>query len=520
MSGKTLNYKKLLQPIDRVALAIMVLLLLLIGILLLSGDRTAPRVRDFSWQDKQVGSQDTAFILTFSRPMNHESVEANLKVIPENVEANSPATRSIPGKISWAGRRMAYTPLSPLPYGNKYTVQLKDATEQFPGSKSPGKPIQPFTAKFSTRDRVFAYIGVEKEEQGRLLLYNLTKAKKTLLTPPDLVVIDFKPYPDGDKILFSASDSKNKEHSFLAQQLYTVTTGISYLSPDQEKVSTEPAGRIEPVLDSKDYQNLKFDLSSDGKTIVVQRVNRRNPAEFGLWMIQPPNKPQPLKNEPGGDFLITPDSASVAMLQGQGVAILPLKPSAKPLEFLPKFGMVLNFTRDGSAAAMVKFNTDDPTKPTRSLFLVTNQNVERELLRTTGSIQKCEFTPKNESLYCLLTQLIEGEEYREEPFLAAISLTKPSDKSDKKELPVKPLLVLANQRDIQISMSSDGLALLFDRIATKPFTAGDNLRTNEGLAIAKGVLWVLPVVETTSSLTPTQLQPEQLLPGFHPRWLP
>lgn len=506
MSGQTVNYKKFLQPIDRVALGVMLLLLLLIGILLLSGDRTAPRVRDFSWQDKQVGTQDTAFMLTFSRPMNHDSVEANLQINPP-----------IPGKISWAGRRMAYTPLSPIPYGIKYTVQLKEATDQFPGSKNQGKQVNPFTGTFSTRDRVFAYIGVEKEEQGRLLLYNLTQGKKTVLTPPDLVVIDFKPYPDGDKILFSASDSKNKDHSFLSQQLYTVTTGIYYQAPDQQKASTEPPGRIEPVLDSKDYQNLKFDLSSDGKTIVIQRVNRRNPAEFGLWMIQPPNKPQPLKNEPGGDFLITPDSASVAMLQGQGVAILPLKSAAKPLDFLPKFGMVLNFAKDGSAAAMVKFNTDDSNKPTRSLFLVTNQNVEKELLRTTGSIQKCEFTPNKESLYCLLTQLIEGEEYQEEPFLATIALKAPKDS---KEFPVKPLLVLANQRDIQISMSSDGLALLFDRIATKPLTSGDNLRTNEGLAIAKGVLWLLPVVEATSSLTPTQLQPEQLLPGFHPRWLP
>jgi hypothetical protein len=44
--------------------------------------------------------------------------------------------------------------------------------------------------------------------------------------------------------------------------------------------------------------------------------------------------------------------------------------------------MVLSFARDGSAAAMVKFNTDY----TRSLFLVTNQGLQKELLRTTGSI--------------------------------------------------------------------------------------------------------------------------------------
>src|SRR4028118_1692504 len=111
MSGQTLTSKKLLQPIDRVALGVMLVLSLLIGILLLSGDRTAARVRDFSWQDKQVGAEDTAFILTFSRPMNHASVEANLQINPP-----------IPGKFSWAGRRMAYTFVSALPYGTQYQI--------------------------------------------------------------------------------------------------------------------------------------------------------------------------------------------------------------------------------------------------------------------------------------------------------------------------------------------------------------------------------------------------------------
>jgi hypothetical protein len=97
----------------------MLVLSLLISILLLSGDRAAPRVRDFSWQDKQVGVEDSAFTLTFSRPMNHASVEANLQINPP-----------IPGKFSWAGRRMAYTFVSALPYGTKYQVQLKGAKDQ------------------------------------------------------------------------------------------------------------------------------------------------------------------------------------------------------------------------------------------------------------------------------------------------------------------------------------------------------------------------------------------------------
>ena len=86
------------QPIDRVAIILMLVLSVLMGLLLLSGDRTAPKVREFTWENKQIGATDTGFILTFFRPMNHATVEKNLKLEP-----------SLPGKFSWAGRRMAYT---------------------------------------------------------------------------------------------------------------------------------------------------------------------------------------------------------------------------------------------------------------------------------------------------------------------------------------------------------------------------------------------------------------------------
>ena len=168
MSGTTIKPRISLQPIDRLALVVMLMLSVLIGILLLSGEKTAPRVRDFSWQNQQVGASDTAFTLTFNRPMNHASVEANLQINPP-----------LPGKMSWAGRRMAFTPLSPAPYGNKYEVKLKGAKDQIASKdENKGSLIEPFVGSFSTRDRIFAYVGVEKEEYGRLILYNLTARKK------------------------------------------------------------------------------------------------------------------------------------------------------------------------------------------------------------------------------------------------------------------------------------------------------------------------------------------------------
>lgn len=509
----TIQEPKGFEPIDRLALGLMLVLSVVIGLLVWSGDHTVPRVRDFSWQGKQVGMEDTAFILTFSRPMDQATVEANLRIDPP-----------LPGKFSWAGRRMAYTLKEPAPYGTTFKVELKDAKDQFSGKKKPGKAIQPFAGQFSTRDRSFVYLGVTKEEQGQLILYNLTQNQKTVLTPKDLIVIDFKPYPDGDKILFSAADKQIQRERLLEQQLYTVTTGINFASPkvgssgfqlpglggsNSQTSQPMPAGRLSLVLDNKDYNNLKFDLAPDGQTIVVQRANRKNPGDFGLWVVRPNTAPQPLKNEPGGEFIITPDSATVAVTQGQGVAILPLIPQAKPLDFLPKFGMVLNFSNDGSAAAMVKFNTDY----TRSLFLVTNQNIQKELLRTNGSVLSCQFDPPGDILYCVLTQLVEGPEYKEQPYVAAIDLKKSK---------IVPLLLLPNMRDIHSSLSPDGLALLFDQVipSTAPPSA-ESLRTDEGQAIETSNLWLLPLSPSALERSASQMQPEQLpLPGFYPRWLP
>ncbi len=492
-------------PLDRLAIALMVALSLAIGMLLWGGERVSARVRDFSWQGRQIGADDTAFILSFSRPMNHTSVEQNLRITPD-----------LPGKKSWAGRRMAYTLDMPAPYGTTFQVTLEGATDRFTQGKHAA--MQPFKGQFRTRDRAFAYIGVDGEEAGRLMLFNLNSREKIPLTPPDLTVMEFKPYPLGDRILLTATQRNSQAQGLLEQKLYSVTTGIHVQPPDQLKTpviesaqstsKAAPAGQLELVLDNTDYQNLKFDLSDDGKVIVVQRVKRDDPAVFGPWIVRQGEPPQPLKGEPGGDFLITPDSSSLAIAQGQGLAILPLQPDAKPLDFLPKFGVVLAFSQDGSQAAMVKFNSDR----TRSLFLVTNQGVQKELLRQTGSILSAYFDPTRRFLYCLLTDLnIQGDLYQEDPYLAVIDL-----KTGKKF----PLVSLPGQRDVQFSLAPDGFAVLFDQ-ATHATTADPGqggIRDSSGKAIANSRLWLLPLNPIAPATNP---QPEALpLAGLKPRWLP
>ena len=495
--------KQLLQPIDKISISLMLVMLVIISVLMWGVGKTVPKVRSFSWNGKTIGAEDTAFILTFSRPMEQASVEKNLRIIPP-----------LPGKFSWAGRKLAYTLESPAPYGNNYRVTLEGAKEQFQKKDGQGKAIEPFETVFRTRDRAFAYIGVGNEE-GQLILQNLTTEQKVILTPHNLVVSNFEAYPQGDKILFSATSRKDLNQGLQTDKLYTVTTGINPQPTNSD--TTNSVGTIELILDSKDYQNLKFDLSQNGENIVIQRLSRQDPTDFALWLLTSEKKEQRLERNPGGDFLIAPDSETIAITQGEGIELAPLDVGAKaePLDFLPKYGRILDFSRDGSTAAMVNFNTNDPElRYTQSLHYVNNQGVQKKLFTIPGSIRECKFDPTATKIYCILAQRVEDtEEYREQPYLAVIDL--------KKEQAV-PIAFLPNQLDIHISVSNDGLGLLFDQAITSsdPYSKGLMI-TSSGETIVDGKLWLL----ITSPSTPTksldsQLQKAPLSSGIRPRWLP
>jgi hypothetical protein len=456
------------------------------AILLLSGDRTLPQVREFNWQNQNIGADDIAFTLTFNRKIDRSTVEQQLKIQPP-----------LPGKTSWAGSKMAYTLAHPAPYGYDYTVDLQGAREAI-GSKR-GKEIVPFRGKFRTHDRMFAYIGTGGRERGRLIIYNFKTHQPTALTPANLSVTDFKVDRNSQKLVFTAVSTQSihdGQPAIANQQIYSVTTGIHRQAP------FTPPGKVELILDNRDYQNVKFDITPDGSKVVAQRVNKNKPSDFALWVVPLDKSIPPSKLKQSGDFVITPDSREVAAAVGQGVSIFPLTAEAgSSLDFLPKFGNVLSFAPDGSAAAMVKFNTDY----TKSLFVVTSQGTEQEVLKTTGSIWDAKFAPTKDLIYCLATELqTKGDESREQPYLSAIDL------QTKK---VIPLMLLPIQQGIQISLSPDGLALMFDQIDRGESTS--QLIQGQG----NGVLWLLPIPPDIRTLSAAVKAEELPLPGWHPRWL-
>ena len=505
------HYRRWRLPLDRLSLGLMVGLLVVAGLLVLLGDHAVAKVQKFSWQERTVGAENVAFSLTFTRPMEPDTVEANLQITPE-----------LPGRVSWAGRRMAYTLDGPVPYGETYEISLPDARDRF-SEKGSAVRFEPFESTFQSRDRAVAYIATEGEDAGRLMLVNFSQeAAAVALTPPEWQVLDFEPYPLGDRILFSAvpGDQRDSAATSPSPELYAVATGLAPQPPeDLVAVGMTPSfvpgdvGEITPILDSDVYQNLAFDLAPNGQKIVVQRVNQANPADFGPWVIAEDSAPQPLETEPGGEFLIGPDSESLLMLQGQGTAVIPLSPTAEgattaePLDFLPEFGRVFDVTSDGTAAAMVDFNQNDPERRfIETLVLVTNQGEETPLLDATGAIISAEFDPTNRILYVLASELLPGQAYREQPFLAAIAL-------NDDPAPLR-LLNFPPQARVSMDVSPDGLAALL-AVAVSLDGSPNNEQTQTVL---------LPLFQTTEQRlagTPTVAEPNILpLTAMQPTWLP
>ena len=487
-----MSQSRLSQPIDKLALALIILLTLVIGLLIWGGSackdeclfHAGAKVNHFSWDDKIIGGRDRAFVLTFNRPMDRDSVEKNLTISPP-----------LPGKISWSGLRLAYTLNNPVPYGATYQVTLAGAKERFPNREQSGAKIQPFKAEFRSRDRTLAYVGTVGEEKGRLVLYNWTRSQKTILTPQNLTVFDFKPAPQGDFLLFSAADTSQGIRGIRYLKLYSVST--------QSDSPTENGSEVKLILDNQKYQNNKFDISQDGTTIVVQRLNRSNPQDYGLWKIFEGKSPQLFTNNQVGDFLITPDSQAVAVAQGEGIALLPLKVQAESLDFLSRFGQILDFTADGTGAAMINYNTDsEELKYKQSLYYVNNQGIEKKLLTTDGSIQNCQFDPVAEHLYCWLTELSKGEIYVEKPYLTEIDL-----KTGK----IHTLVTVPKYQESQVSVAPDGLGILFERSLNMINSSIPGEKQNS--------IWLaIPTVDLANK-TISDIKQLPFL-GFHPQWLP
>jgi hypothetical protein len=465
---------------DTIAIATMISLMGAIVGAIVATILSAPRVVEYSWQGEQIGASDRGFSLTFSDAVDRESVEANLRIDPD-----------LPGKISWSGNRLFYTFSAPPQYGETYQVMLRGAKELYGEFSQPQRRLESFQAELRARDRIVAYLGTEGEEQGKIVLHNFTQDRKEILTPSDLTAIDFKPYPQGDRILFSAIDRSSSDPNLDTLQLYTVTTGLNYTNAE----NPQPLGRIQRLLDASDYKTLKFDLSPDGKIIVVERVNRNNSQDAALWVIRDPQPPRSLGIQ-ALDFTIAPDSQRIAVVQENGVSLIPLTPEADTLEFYRGYQAILGFTPDTKEMLLLRVAQDG----TRSLALTDDPGQTTPILQTIADIRNCEFDLFQPHLaYCF--QIGGEDQSPQQPLVSVVDLEAGEN---------LPFIGLSNYQEVNLNLSPDGVVLGFDQVIPKQ-NQPDQLEAN---------LWVLPTPKFRPNQQPQIAPPEKLFSGLNPVWIP
>ncbi|TVQ58950.1 MAG: hypothetical protein EA366_05705 [Spirulina sp. DLM2.Bin59] len=457
--------------------------------LLILGDRSRPQITNFSWENLIIGAQHDYFFLDFNRPMDGAVLD-NLTITPP-----------LPGKGAMVGQRLAYT-LEDIPsYGREYQITIEDGAELPRSRRHAARPLTPFSATVKTRDRLLAYIGVEGEEEGRLVISNLTREKKEILTPPDLVVTNFQVTGGGDRILFFAF-AKGNPDGFNAQELYRTTT-----APDRLTEDDPPPGQIRRLLDAQTYQNLQFDLAPGNDAVVIERVNRQNPNDAGLWLLTPNGDLRPLGIQ-GNRFRISPDGQVVAVRDGQantnrsGVTILPLTSTATKREFLPAHEDLLAFSpRDYREKIMVKRRDQRQ----RSLVVINAEGRERELITTTGLILDCHFEPRQAVLlYCLQAERLDPQQTEITPFVTLINV------QNGREV---PLVALTNDLNVRMAMAPDGRYLAFDQVIE---SANDSRRQ-----IPPGTVWILPLPDFIEGASlPDLVPPERYAAGLDPQWIP
>lgn len=486
----------LLGSFDRIVGVIAMLLALVIMLLLWRSNAVGLRVVEYSWQGAQIGATDRILSFRLNQPLTPEQGAPSLKIDP-------PLT----GQLSGQGRHWFYT-LSEFPrYGTTYQVTLESSPT---ASRAP--QLNTLVTLLNTHNRALVYIGIGPEEQGRLILLDMTNPQtpqKLILTPKDLRVREFQIYPQGDRILFTAYDP-NQRHPAL--QLFTVTTGIRY----QAKGPSAQPGKIDRLLEGDNYDNFSLTLARNGQMLVWQRTNRDNSADAGLWAWPLGESPRPLGLR-AEHFILSETGSWLALAQDGGVSLISLVPGLGSNQFFEGYGHPLAFLRDKNDLLL-----SQPQAGNRHQLVLLPFSANPEppsafaqvLAETEYPLLDCQFEPRqSEILYCLKQDFVQRRDgqLQEEPFLAVVNQRSQS---------IRPLLSLPNYPDVSMNVAPDGLALLFDQVATMTPTKSSELLTPSGQAISDGRVWLLALPDDLRTDLSSELLPQELAVGFSPQWMP
>lgn len=215
---------------DRVVLSVIALLVVMIGITILAGDRvgvTLTRVFPLG----EAHSTDN-ILLQFDTLMDRESVIENLRIEP-----------SIEGAFSWRGETVIFDPSVPLETGTDYTVTLSTGAK----SSSGREVIRDYQFSFSVRQPMVAYLyPADGYPQNIWIADPQNPDNQTQVTFSQSGIFDYAVRPDGRAIAFSErrSDRPAADIKLLNLDDGTVTQLTDCVDSDCTSPVWRPDGRM------------------------------------------------------------------------------------------------------------------------------------------------------------------------------------------------------------------------------------------------------------------------------------
>lgn len=354
-------------------------LILIAGALALARGR--PRLADTFPDPGAVAVPGLAPVrLTFSRPMNRESVAQNLRFQP-----------AVPGDLFWEGNTLTFTPSQPWPAGETITVTLGSGARA-----SAGLPLAETQAwSFRAAPTLLAYLW---PADGDPNLFTLDPASGNTFQLTDTGgVLDYSLSPDGLTIYFSVQNGQGgadlwrldrlsgqaqpwilcREQLCSAPQPSPDGTYLAYENTSRVEISLVPLHDNAPRLPN--LKGVRPLWSSQGLLAYY------NPDQAAYLIFDPASgETRTFPNETGepGDW--APDGAAFVTIEIFPASEAQPFPVSHLLSFLPVNGIITNlsnlddvedsspaFSPDGAWLAFArKFLSPDRWTPGRQLWLM------------------------------------------------------------------------------------------------------------------------------------------------------
>jgi Big-like domain-containing protein/prolyl oligopeptidase family protein/WD40 repeat protein len=264
---------------DKTVAGIMVLLLALVGLTALLGDRVGVTLEHVG--PVGVARSTASIIIQFSETMKRMSVPVRLRVVqipPQKADSaaqESDVLSDVEGTVSWNGSTATFRPAAALKPGAAYEVMLAAGAI----SDTARQVLSDYRYGFTVRDPRVAYLAPADSAPFDIWIAepgNPVSAKRLTNSPSG--IYDFSVSPDGSKIAFSEKNSG------------TGTIDIKLLDLD--------SGNIEQVTDCQDAECKAPVWRPDGQLITYERVDYNSdlsqvgkPSPTRIWVIDLTSKP-------------------------------------------------------------------------------------------------------------------------------------------------------------------------------------------------------------------------------------